>query len=710
MTDRMRSPSRTTRTRGGRRRASAFHAAQRARRWRRAALRAATVVAAAAVALVAIVGAVTPGLGGLQAADRGLLLQPLPSDTLLYDRSGQVVIADLHPPGYQHYELPIDAMGRYLPMATVAIEDASFWNEPGVSPRSMARAALTDAHAHAVIEGGSTITQQLVKQRLVGGDPSLGRKLREAALALRISTEFSKPQILDMYLDATFYGNTAYGAETAARIYFHRPAAELDLAQAALLAGLPQSPTRLDPLTHWADAKERQREVLDAMVRVHDITPAEAAQASAEDLSPPGHLFGPVAVDLAPAFVSYVTRELERRFGSDAVLRSGLRVVTSLDWNLQQLGQDAVTEAVNANRWRSLTDGALVSIDPQTGQVLALVGSAGYRTSGEEYDMAAGPPRNPGSAFKMFTYTAAISSRRFTMVTPIEDQPITVRLPGSAPYSPENYGQHYYGACRVQECLGNSLNVPAVQVEVGTGIAAVVDAARRPLHDGRSREQLRALADAGRVRRDAHPDGDGGVGAGGRRDPPPARGGHERRLEHRSAAVRARRRRPAGRRSRNGLHRQPDAVRPGQPDDGVRRLDPADPHRAHRSRQDGDHRRLHGRLGGRLHTFAGDRGLDGQSRLPPHGARHGRHGGGGAGLEPVHAAGARPAGTRRRMVRAAAGPGRSVGERAPCLVPAGHLARYVTAAAPGRGVDGHRLRSNEAAMRGTWERHVDPLE
>src|SRR5215472_1976003 len=479
MTDRMRSPSRTTRTRGVRRRASAFHAARRARRWRRAALRAATVVAAAAVALVAIVGAVTPGLGGLQAADRGLLLQPLPSDTLLYDRSGQVVIADLHPPGYQHYELPIDAMGRYLPMATVAIEDASFWNEPGVSPRSMARAALTDARAHAVIEGGSTITQQLVKQRLVGGDPSLGRKLREAALALRISTEFSKPQILDMYLDATFYGNTAYGAETAARIYFHRPAAELDLAQAALLAGLPQSPTRLDPLTHWADAKERQREVLDAMVRVHDITPAEAAQASAEDLSPPGHLFGPVAVDLAPAFVSYVTRELERRFGSDAVLRSGLRVVTSLDWNLQQLGQDALTEAVNANRWRSLTDGALVSIDPQTGQVLALVGSAGYRTSGEEYDMAAGPPRNPGSAFKMFTYTAAISSRRFTMVTPIEDQPITVRLPGSAPYSPENYGQHYYGACRVQECLGNSLNVPAVQVEVGTGIAAVVDEARR---------------------------------------------------------------------------------------------------------------------------------------------------------------------------------------------------------------------------------------
>src|SRR5499427_10994486 len=166
-------------------------------RSRRAAVRA--LIGAAAAALAATVGAFTVGLDSLSSADR-LLAQPPPSDTVLYDRTGQVMIADLHPPGYQSYEVPLSAMGRYLPQATVAVEDANFWNEPGVSPRSIARAAWTDVRAHAVVEGGSTITQQLVKLRLVGDDHSVTRKLREAALAMRISSEFSKEQILGMYL------------------------------------------------------------------------------------------------------------------------------------------------------------------------------------------------------------------------------------------------------------------------------------------------------------------------------------------------------------------------------------------------------------------------------------------------------------------------------------------------------------------------------
>ncbi|HKA51486.1 MAG TPA: transglycosylase domain-containing protein [Candidatus Dormibacteraeota bacterium] len=454
----------------------------------RAAVRA--LVGAAAVALIAIVGTGTAGLAGLSSAARQLA-QPPPSDTVLYDRTGQVVLADLHPSGYQSYEVPFSAMGRYLPQATVAIEDANFWKEPGVNPRSMARAAWTDIRARAVVEGGSTITQQLVKLRLVGDDHTFTRKLREAALAMLISSEFSKEQILAMYLNAAFYGNTAYGAEAASRIYFHVHADQLDLAQAALLAGLPQSPTRLDPLTHWAAAKERQHQVLEAMVREHNITQAEADQAYAEDLSPPDHLFGPVTTDLAPALASYVKNELASLVGPDAVAKAGLHVVTSLDWNLQQLAQGSITDAVNANRWRNLTDGALVSIDPQTGQLLAMVGSAGHNTPGGEYNMAVGPPRNPGSAFKIFTYTAAIDSRRYTMVTPIQDVPIAVRLPHSAPYAPENFGRRYFGVCQLRECLGNSLNVPAVQVELGTGTQAVANQARRmgappfQRHDGR---------------------------------------------------------------------------------------------------------------------------------------------------------------------------------------------------------------------------------
>ena len=448
----------------------------RAAKSRRAAVRA--IIGAAAAALVGTVGVFTAGFGTLSSADR-LLAQPPPSDTVLYDRTGQVMLADLHPPGYQNYEVPFSAMGRYLPQATVAVEDANFWNEPGVSPRSIARAAWTDVRARSVVEGGSTITQQLVKLRLVGDDHSVTRKLREAALAMRISSEFSKEQILGMYLNATFYGNTAYGAEAASLIYFHVHADQLDLAQAALLAGLPQSPTRLDPLTNWDGAKERQRQVLDAMVRAHDVSRAEADEAWAEDLSPPYHIFGPATTDLAPAFVNYVRDELAGIVGQDAVASGGLRVVTSMDWNLQQLAQGTITDTVNANRWRNLTDGALVSMDPQTGHVLALVGSAGNPTPGGDYDMAVGPPRNPGSAFKIFTYAAAIDSRRYTMVTRIEDIPITVRLPRSTPYSPGNFGGRYFGACELRECLGNSLNVPAVQVELGTGVAAVVDKARR---------------------------------------------------------------------------------------------------------------------------------------------------------------------------------------------------------------------------------------
>jgi membrane peptidoglycan carboxypeptidase len=462
-----------------RRRASAFHAAQHAAWMRRRALQIAAVIAAVTGMLSATAGGfLAAGFGSLPNAD-ARVAQPLPSDTLVYDRTGQVLLADLHPPGYQHYQVSLATMGRYLPEATVAVEDANFWNEPGVDPLSIARAAWNDARAGAVVQGGSTITQQLVKRRLVGDDASVSRKLREAALAVRISATYSKPQILAMYLNAISYGNAAYGAAAAGRIYFHRDPGQLDLAQAALLAGLPQNPTLLNPLTHWQAARQRQHEVLDAMVRTHAIRQEEANAAYAEDLSPPAHIFGPANLDLAPGFVTFVSAQLAARFGADAVQSGGLRVVTSLDWNLEQLARRSVADTVQANRGRELTDGALVSIDPRTGQVLAMVGSAGPGVPGGEFNMAVGPPRNPGSSFKVFTYAAAIDSRHYTMVTPITDAPLTVQPPGGQRWTPKNYDLGYHGVCQLQACLGNSLNVPAVEVELGTGTQPVVDMARR---------------------------------------------------------------------------------------------------------------------------------------------------------------------------------------------------------------------------------------
>jgi membrane peptidoglycan carboxypeptidase len=432
----------------------------------------------AAVLAMGLAGMLAAGVAG-QPDAVAIVSQPLPSDTLVYDRTGQVLLGDLHPPGYQHYEQSLSAMGSYLPAATVAIEDARFWNEPGVDVVGIARAGLADAKAGAAVEGGSTIAQQLVKRRLVGGGESVARKFRETALAARIGTDLSRQRILELYLNDIFYGNTANGAQAAAQIYFHRDVSQLDLAQAALLAGLPQDPTLLDPLRHWQAAKGRQREVLDAMVRVGDISSGEADSAYSEDLTQPSHLFGPVRVDLAPGFVAHVGSELRTRFGSEAALGGGLRVVSSLDWGLQQLAQQTVADAVTANSSRGVGDGALVAIDPRSGEILALVGSAGPDVPGGQYDLAVWPPRNPGSSFKLFTYTAAIDSRRYTMVTPVMDAPLTVHLPGEPDYQPTNYDLRYHGGCALQACFGNSLNVPAVAVELGTGVPNVIAMARR---------------------------------------------------------------------------------------------------------------------------------------------------------------------------------------------------------------------------------------
>jgi membrane peptidoglycan carboxypeptidase len=461
----------------GRPRSSVHRRAERGAWLRRRTLK---IAAFATIGLLITGGLVSfglaAGLASLPNAD-ALVSAPLASDTLVYDRSGQVLLADLHPEGYQHYETSLSGMGKWLPMATVAVEDSNFWNEPGVDPFSMARAAMTDFQRHSAVQGGSTITQQLVKQRLVGSDTSITRKLREAALAMRISSDFSKSQILAMYLNAIAYGNAAYGAQAAARIYFHTDASKLDLAQASLVAGLPQNPTLLNPLQHWQVARQRQQEVLAAMVRNRNITQEEADQAYAEDLS--ARIYGPDSTNLAPGFISWLVSELNAKFGQSAVQQGGMKVISTIDWGLQQLAQQSVADTVQSQGYRHLTDGALVAIDPRTGQVLAMVGSAGPNVPGGQFNMAAYPPRNPGSSFKVFTYTAAIDSRRYTMVTPIVDAPLTVQMAGASPYTPQNYDHRYHGTCQVQVCLGNSLNIPAVEVEMGTGVAAVADEARK---------------------------------------------------------------------------------------------------------------------------------------------------------------------------------------------------------------------------------------
>jgi membrane peptidoglycan carboxypeptidase len=409
---------------------------------------------------------------------------PIPEDTIIYASDG-TQLADIHQNGIQHYWEPLRSMGTLLPEATVAIEDANFWHEPGIDIQGIVRAAWIDWRRQQAVQGASTITQQLVKLRLIGSEVSVTRKIKEAILAVQLEHTYTKQQILEQYLNTVHFGNNAQGSMAASLIYFHKPTKDLDLAQASMLAGIPQSPLYNSPVANWERAKQRQREVLDAMVKNHYVTPQQADQAYAEDLSPPNHMFTPGAqVFTAPGYVSWIVNELEARYGDKITRGGGLRVYTTLNTTLQHLAENAVVGNVTNDRSRGITQGAMVAIDPHTGAIVAMVGSAFPNQDGGQYNMAVWPPRNPGSSMKLWTYTAAIESGKFSMTTPVVDSPITICQPGfcgpqTKPYQPKNYDGRYHGTCIVEGCIGNSLNVPAIKVELGTGIDHVVDVARR---------------------------------------------------------------------------------------------------------------------------------------------------------------------------------------------------------------------------------------
>src|SRR5437667_4480556 len=400
----------------------------------------------------------------------------LPLSTRIYDRTGTVLLAEIHQGSERRHIVPLSQVAPSMQHATVAVEDRTFYQHGGLNLLRTGQAGLNDLIHLRFNQGGSTITQQLVKNIYLSGNRSVLRKLDEAILAVEIEHQYSKAQILEAYLNRIYYGNQAYGVEAAAETYFGKTARQLSLGEAAFLAGLPQAPTELDPFSNLNGAKARQRVVLDAMARAHDITPAQARTASAQALT----LQKPSTSDdvKAPGFVHWVAAQLEKTYGEELLKNGGLTVITSLDWNLQSIAERQVREKVMALQAQHVTDGALVAVDPKSGGVLAMVGSAGPDVPGGEYNMAI-IPRQPGSAFKMFTYTAAIESGKFTMGSWVDDSPVQVRLADGSTYTPRNYDGSYHGWQPIPLALGNSLNIPAVKVEMGTGIDRVVDVARR---------------------------------------------------------------------------------------------------------------------------------------------------------------------------------------------------------------------------------------
>jgi membrane peptidoglycan carboxypeptidase len=402
-----------------------------------------------------------------------------PEDTLIYGADGTTLLADLHPPGYQHYYEPLSDIGTLLPEAVISIEDRNFYQEPGVDPQAIVRATVVDWRAQSSVEGASTITQQLVKLRLVGNKSSLDRKVREALLSFEIERRYTKTEILEMYLNSVFFGDTAWGTKAASQIYFHKQTKDLDLAQASMLAGIIRGPTLYSPLLNWTSAKKRQGDVLQAMLRDGKITAVAAAKAFAEDISPPSHMFMPTNQIVAPDFVRYTTAQLVSQFGSEMTYNGGLRVVSTLNVKLQGIAQDSVSGNIARLAYRNVSQGALVAIDPTSGAIVSMVGSANPNANGGQYNLAVWPPRNPGSSMKIFTYTAAIASGKYSMTTPIADSPFSYTEPGwTQAYKPMNYDSKYHGTCQLQVCMGNSLNIPAVKVELGVGVSSVVNMAR----------------------------------------------------------------------------------------------------------------------------------------------------------------------------------------------------------------------------------------
>ncbi len=397
-----------------------------------------------------------------------------PQDSYLRASDG-TLLAVLHEPGVHHTNVKLSQISPWLVKATIAVEDRHFYQDTASAdlPRILA-SAVHDLSHHSSLQGASTITEQLAKIAFLTPQQTITRKIRELLLGYEIARVFTPHKILQMYLNRIPYGNQAVGAGTASELYYHLPASKLDLAQASMLAGIPDAPTLFDPLINPGYAKQRQKVVLQAMVNNGDVSEATAKAAAAEKLT----YYSWTTSDplRAPDFVQYAESQLQSQFGDAYLNPGGWNIYTSLDLQDQEIAEGDVQNPTTDAYYQSefnIGDAALVSMDPRSGEILAMVGTTNYAGPYGQINMVTEPGR-PGSSFKMFTYTAALASGKFTMTTPIDDAPINING-----YSPQNYEHDFIGLCPLKICLGNSINIPAVKTEMMTGLSDVVSFAER---------------------------------------------------------------------------------------------------------------------------------------------------------------------------------------------------------------------------------------
>lgn len=388
-----------------------------------------------------------------------------PASSLVYDSDGNE-IATIHA-AENRMPVKLDQVPQNLQDAFVAVEDNRFYDHIGVDPRGIARAIWANLRGRTVSEGGSTITQQLAKNAYLTQDRTLKRKIQEVFLALRLEHQYTKSEILELYLNQIYFGQGAYGVQAAARTYFGKDVEDLTLNECAMLAGIPKSPNYYSPLNNLQAAQERKATVLDQMVKYGylDSATAEKTKQEKPDLVKPD----PAKDDKGEAsyFVDYVTQKLIDKYGADAVYKDGLQVYTTIDMDMQRAAEKAMKGLPSGRKDSNgvvQPQGALVALDPHTGYVKAMVGGRGT----DQFNRATMAERQPGSAFKPFVFAAALENK-FSPSTVINDSPIKI-----GDWEPQNDEHTFSGAVTMRQVAQHSMNVPTVKIAQKLGIEKVL--------------------------------------------------------------------------------------------------------------------------------------------------------------------------------------------------------------------------------------------
>ena len=389
--------------------------------------------------------------------------------TKIFDRHGKLLFTIFN--GFQNRTLvKLNQIPKHVVDATISIEDREFYRHQGFSIRGIARAIERNVFNNSV-EGGSTITQQLVKNALLSPEKTLSRKIKELVLSMEVELLFSKDEILQMYFNEIPYGGTSYGIQAAAKTFFNKNVDELTLGEAAILAGLPAAPTSYSPFgANPQNAFDRQKEVLKRMVEDGYITSQQAKVAAAEKIT-----FAAQTTDIkAPHFVMFVKDLLVQKYGQREVEEGGLNVITSLDLDIQNMAQKEVSDEIDKLYNFHVTNGAAVVTNPRTGEILAMIGSRDYFDTKNEGNVNVTTSlRQPGSSIKVVNYAYALQNG-YSPSSIIPDTPIAYSIPGSPVYAPVNYDGKFHGNVTLRTALGSSYNVPAVKVLASLGVDKMV--------------------------------------------------------------------------------------------------------------------------------------------------------------------------------------------------------------------------------------------